>query len=277
MLSEVDPVVGYQAAVPTASEREYPLSTKPWLFRGTKPSAVIINSKRVPVNTWRDAYHLILRYCDAEKHEVLMGLRNKIAGRKRVFLSDKPDGMDVPIKLTEALYVEAYFDTEYLVRTLKLILDAAGYDYSGIYVAIKETGRELVRASRIETLCRQRVINRGDLNEEPITQPEILDCLLLTAALDREHTGQMKQAIEAVAFCMPGIADVAKQNLGDLRRLPEALRRDPALLTDYVDLDDRLPEMAAARQALRSIAIDNPGQAEYLNAAADILEAWVRP
>ena len=277
LLSEVDPVVGYQAAVPTASEREYPLSTKPWLFRGTKPSAVIINGKRMPAHTWRDAYHLILRCCDMEKHEALMGLRNKIAGRKRVFLSDKPDGMDVPIKLTEALYVEAYFDTEYLVRTLKLILDAAGYDYSDISVIVRDTAKEPGIISRIETLCRQRIIHERDLEREPITQQEILDCMLLTAALDREHSVQIKQAMEALAFCSPDIADVAKQNLGELRRLPNLLREDPALLTDYVDLDDRLPEMAAARQALRAIAAANPGQAEYLNAAADILEQYWTP
>jgi len=133
---------------------------------------------------------------------------------------------------------------------------------------------------RTQDLCNRPIAGRmvpRDLSKEPITQPEILDCLLLTAALDREHAGQMKQAIEAMAFCAPDIADVAKQNLGELRRLPNLLREDPALLTDYVDLDDRLPEMAAARQALRAIAAANPGQAKYLNAAADAMEAWWAP
>ena len=134
--------------------------------------------------------------------------------------------------------------------------------------------------NRIEDLCSRPIagtIIPRDLNEQPITRPEILDCLLLSAALDREHAGQMKQATAAMAFCMPDIAGLCRQNLGELRRLPDLLWKTPALLTDYVDLDDRLPEMAAARQALRAIAAANPGQAKYLNTAADVLEAWWAP
>ena len=127
---------------------------------------------------------------------------------------------------------------------------------------------------RTQDLCNRPIAGKmvsRDLSKEPITQQELLDCMLLTAALDREHAVQIKQAMEAMMVCAPDIADLAKQNLGELRRLPGLLRED---LTDYVDLDDRLPEMAAARQALRAIAAASPGQAEYLNAAADILESY---
>ena len=52
--------------------------------------------------------------------------------------------------------------------------------------------------TRIEELCNRHIAGTTvprDLNERPITTAEILDCLLLTAALDREHAGQIKQAI----------------------------------------------------------------------------------
>jgi hypothetical protein len=66
-----------------------------------------------------------------------MSLRHRVSGRKREVISDCPDGMNIPIKLSEELYAEAYFDTEALVHTLtRRIFDAIRYDYSGITVAI---------------------------------------------------------------------------------------------------------------------------------------------
>ena len=258
------------------NETRYTLNTSPWQFRRKKPIAVVFDSSRMPVRTWREVYTQILRRCDREKHDELLQLRNKIAGRKRVFLSDKPDEMDSPIKIAEALYAEAYFDTEYLVRTLRHILGAAGCDYSGISIAIMEDKGEGM-ASRAEILCRQRIVNERNLTGQPITRQEILDCLLLTAVFDREHTDQIKQAVVTLAFCMPEIADICKRTLAELRRLPELLRKAPESLTDIIDLDDRQPEMAAAWQRLRAIAAENPAQAEYLNAGANIMETWWTP
>ena len=268
-------VAGCVGNVP-ANETRYTLNTSPWQFRGKKPIAVIFDDHRTPVRTWREVYTQILRRCDREKHDVLLQLRNKIAGRKRVFLSDKPDGMDAPIRIAEALYAEAYFDTEYLVRTLRQILDVAGCDYGGISIVIMEDKGEGM-TSRAVILCRQRIIGERDLTVQPLTRQEILDCLLLTAVFDREHTDQIKQAVVTMAFCMPEIADICKKTLAELRRLPELLRKVPAMLTDYLDTEDRVSDMTAACQALRSIAAANPAQDEYLNAAAEIMEEWWTP
>jgi len=126
-------------------DREYPLSAPPSLFKGTKPTAVIFAGARVEVKTWREAYTGILRRCYASKPEALMYLRNRVSGRKRTILSDKPDGMNAPIKLADDLFAEAYFDTEWLVRILTIeILGAAGYDYSGISVLVKNGKRAAV-------------------------------------------------------------------------------------------------------------------------------------
>ena len=123
--------------------------------------------------------------------------------------------------------------------------------------------------SRIEELCKLPIAG------EPITQQEILDCLLLTAALDREHVIQIKQAMEAMMICVPGLAFNCKKTLAELRSLPELRRENPALLIDHVSLEDRLPEMRAAWQTLRTLAAANPNQAAYLKTAADTLEdSW---
>ena len=41
--------------------------------------------------------------------------------------------------------------------------------------------------NRIEELCKRPIIAPRDLETEPITRQEILDCLLLTALLDKEN------------------------------------------------------------------------------------------
>ena len=119
-------------------ECEYPLYTPPHLFKGSKPIAVLFDGERVELTSWRKVYAEILRRCNAEKHDVLMELRNKVSGRERVILSDKSDGMNVPVKLSDDLFAEAYFDTEWLIRTLTIrILGAVGFDYSHISIIVK--------------------------------------------------------------------------------------------------------------------------------------------
>jgi len=124
-------------------ERVYPLNIVPALFKGTKPTAIYFGEEKVEVKTWRKTYTLILQRCVAnpENHAILMGLRNRINGKDRTFLSDKPDRMNVPIKISDGLFAESYFDTEWLVRVLTTeLLDAVRYDYSRISVAVV-TGR----------------------------------------------------------------------------------------------------------------------------------------
>jgi hypothetical protein len=118
-----------------------PLNFTPSYFKGTKPTAVIFGDERIPVKTWRTVYALILERCYQSKHAELMNARNKINGRKRKILSDKPDGMDVPIAISEGLYAEADFDTEWLLRMLIHIMNAVRYDYNGISVSIKNARR----------------------------------------------------------------------------------------------------------------------------------------
>ena len=128
----------------SAAETVYPLSTTPALFKGTKPTAVYFGEEKVEVKTWRKAYTLILQRCAdiPEKRDKLMSLRGRISGRSRFFLSGKPDGMDTPIKIAEGLYVESYFDTEFLLRILTTeFLDIVRFNYSDISVSVVDGKR----------------------------------------------------------------------------------------------------------------------------------------
>jgi hypothetical protein len=118
----------------------WPLTTMPELFKGRKPAAILFGEERVPVSKWREVYTLILKRCAADTacHGALMGLRNKIHGRSRTILSDKPGGMDCPIEVCSGLYAEGDFDTGALIRMLIFgILAPAGYDYSVISVVLR--------------------------------------------------------------------------------------------------------------------------------------------
>ena len=120
-------------------EALYPLSITPGMFKGTKPTAVFFGDEKVEVKKWRETYSLILRRCAEipEKRDALLYLRNKISGRKRTVLSDKPDGMDCPIEIADGIFVESFFDTEWLIKTLTVeLLDVVRYDYSDISVSV---------------------------------------------------------------------------------------------------------------------------------------------
>jgi hypothetical protein len=130
----------------------------------------------------------------------------------------------------------------------------------------------IIVESRIAGLLSQPIVASRDLNTDPITPQEILDCLLLTAALNREHVEPIKRAVQAMVACASDIADICKRSLFKLRHLPSVP------LIDHVNFEDRLTEMRAAWQGLHDMVAANPAQAEWLNAAAEAMETrWPSP
>lgn len=89
------------------TEFAYFFSYETYLFIGKKAAAVIFGEERVDVKNWRGVFKLLLNRCNEKHHDKLMYLRNKVSGKVRVFLSDKPDGMARPFKLDEELYADS--------------------------------------------------------------------------------------------------------------------------------------------------------------------------
>jgi len=122
-------------------EEVYSLTTSPGFFKGKRPIAVIFpNGKRVATPTWKRLVETIIKRCneDEAKHNGLMRLRNQIQGRDRTLLGSSVEGMRSPVLIDKGLYMETHYDTESLLRiTTDRILDAVGYDYKNIKVAIR--------------------------------------------------------------------------------------------------------------------------------------------
>lgn len=122
-------------------ESIYPLSAGPGIFKGRKPTGVVFkDGRRVDVPTWKKVAEEILRQCNADqsKHAALLSLRGKVSGRERVLLDKTKGTMRSPLQIDKNLYMETHYDTETLLRImLTRILDAVGFDYSGISVAIR--------------------------------------------------------------------------------------------------------------------------------------------
>jgi hypothetical protein len=107
-------------------------------YAGQKAAAVLFGTERVAVKTWKQVFTVILDRCNQEHHEELMYLREKAAGKIRVFLSAKPDRMRRPVKIDEALYAESHYGSATLMHILRdRILSPAGSDYKDIMTAIR--------------------------------------------------------------------------------------------------------------------------------------------
>ncbi len=125
-------------------EYAYPLSAHPSVFVGKKPAAVLFGDERVEIKTWRDVYAVIIGRCNENQqyHERLMYLRNKAAGKVRVFISDKPDGMRRPLKVDEGMFCEVHYGSETLMHILvNKILKPAGFNCHGIRVVLTTASR----------------------------------------------------------------------------------------------------------------------------------------
>ena len=140
LIKKLDEMKENEGAGLKTYETIYPISADPSNFKGEKPTCVIFGTERVIARTWKDVFkHLILKCnSDQKKHEALMELRNKVLGRERTLLSNKPDGMLRPFKIDDKMYAETHYDTESLIRILlHRILDEVEFDYSNISVGVK--------------------------------------------------------------------------------------------------------------------------------------------
>jgi hypothetical protein len=138
--------LGGETSTDLQTEYTYPLNTDTHIFVGKKPAAVLFGEERTDVKTWRGVCEVILTRCNqnAEHHETLMYLRNKAAGKCRVFISDKPDGMKRPLKIDEDIFCETHYGSATLMHILiNRILAPVGFDCYGINLALIEGGRKL--------------------------------------------------------------------------------------------------------------------------------------
>ena len=121
-------------------EITYPLTTPSYTFVGKKPAAVLFGDERVEVKTWRQVYAVIIGRCNEnpQHHEMLMYMRNKAAGKVRMFLSDKLDSMTSPLRIDDDLYGETHYGSATLMYILiNQILAYTDFDFSGISVVLK--------------------------------------------------------------------------------------------------------------------------------------------
>ncbi|MDR1209251.1 MAG: hypothetical protein LBK41_02895 [Clostridiales bacterium] len=119
----------------------FPLKNAPAnYFIGKKPAAVVFGGETITVKKWTDVYRLIYERVNQnpQSHEDLMYLRNKVSGKVRLFISDKPDGMRRPMKVDEEIYVEMQYGTETMFHIMVgCILKYVRYDLSDIKIIVK--------------------------------------------------------------------------------------------------------------------------------------------
>lgn len=127
---------------PQPYEISYPLTIGSGMFKGKKPTKVVVEENVIRVNTWKQLVETVIKKCmETEKYnKSLYELSGNISGKKRVLLAATSDNMRSPLKLDEKLYMETHYDTETLLNILiSRILTPIGYDCSSISVTIRNT------------------------------------------------------------------------------------------------------------------------------------------
>lgn len=141
MKSDNVPSLSKDSSKPRNYEITYPLSVGAGIFKGKRQLGVIFaDGRRTENPTWKSVVEELLKDCckAPAQRQTLMDLRGKVLGRNRVLLGSETGKMRTPAKIDEPLYVETHYDAETLLRILTTrILDAVGYDYSDICIAIK--------------------------------------------------------------------------------------------------------------------------------------------
>ena len=119
---------------------ERSLSVTPACFKGKKPLAILYpDGTEVEVHTWKQVASQLMRGCaeDESMASKLEDLSGRIFGRDRIILGKTGEGMDVPLKIKDNIYLEAKFDTESLLKVItNRIFDPIGYDYQDIRLQV---------------------------------------------------------------------------------------------------------------------------------------------
>ena len=121
-------------------EMKYPLTAGSGIFKGKKPTSVIIGSESISIRTWKQLVEEIMKRCMASEkyNKELENLAGKVSGKKRTLLAKTSDGMRSPLKIGENLFMETHYDTETLLNILMTrLLIPIGYDYSSISVTVR--------------------------------------------------------------------------------------------------------------------------------------------
>lgn len=146
---------GESAVQQDAAEEIYPLARDPAIFKGTKPTAVILpNHNVVQTATWREVAAALLRDCNGDplRHDRLMTLRDRVAGNTRLLIASSPEEMRVPLQIDESLYVECKFDTEALLRNIRdKLLKPTGYEYQRVVLQCRSLHQDLQSATELPT------------------------------------------------------------------------------------------------------------------------------
>ena len=121
-------------------EMKYPLTAGAGIFKGKKPTSVVIGEESIAIRTWKQLVEEVMIRCvklEANKKQ-LEQLAGKIAGKKRLLLAKTADGMRSPLEISKNLFMETHYDTETLLNVLMTrILSPIGYDFSHIYVTVR--------------------------------------------------------------------------------------------------------------------------------------------
>lgn len=119
---------------------ERSLSVRPACFKGKKPLAILYpDGTEVEVHTWKQVASQLMRSCSEDElmAEKLEDLSGKVFGRDRIILGKTGEGMDVPLKIKDNIYLEAKFDTESPIKVItNRIFDPIGYDYRDIRLQV---------------------------------------------------------------------------------------------------------------------------------------------
>lgn len=128
-------------------EQVLALVTDPARFKGTKPSHLLLpDGRTIPISKWKQTITELLADCnkDSVMHDRMMQLRDRVSGRLRSLLSASPDGMSVPIKIDEDLYLEGKLDTEFLLKIVRdQILDPVGYECGKVGIVVYDPKQEM--------------------------------------------------------------------------------------------------------------------------------------
>lgn len=154
----IDSLYGIRQEV-TVDEKENILlfSTYPAFFKSKKPVSVLFpDGREVMTKTWKQVVVTLLQDCNSDElmHKHLSEISGKVFGRDRTIIGKDTTGMDAPLRVDDGIYFESKFDTESLLKVLtERVLNVVGYDYTGIYIKLKEPQKLDLTIEQSEDTC----------------------------------------------------------------------------------------------------------------------------
>jgi len=122
-----------------STEYHFLFDSEEYDYSGTNPAGIEIKNEKIFEDSWATLYTSVIKFLYKEDKELLISLLKKkdFFNSKRLLISENKNDLKTPQIIYENLYIETNFNTDRIIKILRVLLSKMQYEPDEVFVYIK--------------------------------------------------------------------------------------------------------------------------------------------